>query len=83
LALFADPLVPSSSDAVNPGRWLLDLQEKGDVGKVCIWDRPGYGFSQVLSNADLGDVADSLWQALETAGETQNKFMLVGEGYGG
>jgi pimeloyl-ACP methyl ester carboxylesterase len=84
LALLDIPLIPSSEDAVNPGRWLFDLQTEGKVGRVCTWDRPGYGFSQVLGNADLGKVADALWLALESAGETEGReFVLVGEGYGG
>jgi hypothetical protein len=78
------PLPPSGPDAVNPGRWLFDLQTQGKVGRVCTWDRPGYGFSQVLNNADLGKVADALWLALKASGETRGReFLLAGEGYGG
>lgn len=84
LALLETPLPPSDETAHNPGRWLLDMQERGEVGKVCAWDRPGYGFSDVLVHADLGQVTDVLWQALKEQGETKDsKFMLVGEGYGG
>jgi len=82
------PLVPSSVNATNPGRWLFDMQEKGHVGRVCVWDRPGYGFSEVLSSADLGMVADALYMVLDYQGEVKRAekgagFMLVGEGYGG
>jgi len=88
LALLDIPLVPSSVNATNPGRWLFDMQEKGHVGRVCIWDRPGYGFSEVLSSADLGMVADALYMVLNYTGEVKTAekgagFMLVGEGYGG
>ncbi|WVQ96013.1 hypothetical protein IAU59_003113 [Kwoniella sp. CBS 9459] len=90
LALLPSPLAPANEDAENPGRWLFDLEERGKVGRVCTWDRPGYGFSDVLSNADLGGIADALWEGLKV-GEIvtrENKlkgkgFMLVGEGYGG
>jgi len=84
LALLDIPLPPGSEDSENPGRWIFDLQQQGGLGRVCTWDRPGYGFSEVMSNADLGGVADALWLALDQAGESKGrKFMLVGEGYGG
>lgn len=84
LALLDVPLPPGSEDAENPGRWLFDLQQRGGIGRVCAWDRPGYGFSEVLSDADLGSIADALWLALDKAGESKGReFMLVGEGYGG
>ncbi|OCF43814.1 hypothetical protein I317_02256 [Kwoniella heveanensis CBS 569] len=90
LALLPSPLAPANEDAENPGRWLFDLQERGEVGRVCTWDRPGYGFSDVLSNADLGGIADALWEGLKVGNivSRQNKargkgLMLVGEGYGG
>jgi pimeloyl-ACP methyl ester carboxylesterase len=88
LALLETPLVPSSVNATNPGRWLFDMQAKGHVGRVCVWDRPGYGFSEVLSSADLGMVADALYKVLDSQGEVKKAetgagFMLVGEGYGG
>ncbi|RXK41819.1 hypothetical protein M231_00818 [Tremella mesenterica] len=78
-----NPAVSLNNDDI-PGRWIFEMQEKGEVGRVCIWDRPGYGFSEVLPRADLGDVVDALWLALEQAEVTKNiKFVLVGEGYGG
>ena len=84
LALLGHPLPPSALDAENPGKWIYDLQEKGQLGRVCVWDRPGYGFSDVLSGADLGIVADALYDALRQYGELGGKagFILVGEGYG-
>ena len=84
LALLDVPLPPGSEDAENPGRWIFDLQQRGELGRVCVWDRPGYGFSEVMNDADLGGIADALWLALNQAGEIDGrKFMLVGEGYGG
>jgi len=84
LALLDIPLAPASEDSVNSGRWLFDLQQEGKLGRVCVWDRPGYGFSEVMSNADIGGVADALWAALDTVGEAGNTtFALVGEGFGG
>ena len=86
LALLDIPLPPANEDAENPGRWLFELQKRREVGRVCTWDRPGYGFSEVMSDANLGGVADALWLALDGAGETVHpgtKFLLVGEGYGG
>ena len=88
LALLDTPLPPASAEAENPGRWLMDMQEKGEIGRVCVWDRPGYGFSEVLAGADLGNVADTLYQVLESLGEIKEAeggvgFMLIGEGYGG
>ncbi|ORY34831.1 hypothetical protein BCR39DRAFT_132887 [Naematelia encephala] len=83
LALLSTPLPPAGESAENPGRWILDLQAAGEVGRVCVWDRPGYGFSEVMSTADLGDVADALWAALSEANEAKSSFALIGEGYGG
>ena len=88
LAILETPLIPASINSSNPGRWLFDLQEKGELGRVCIWDRPGYGFSEVMNGADLGKVADALYLALHSAQETKKAkkrggFVLVGEGYGG
>ncbi|KAK6908529.1 hypothetical protein I204_06509 [Kwoniella mangroviensis CBS 8886] len=87
LALLPSPLPPANEGSENPGRWLFDLQEQGKVGRVCTWDRPGYGFSDVLSNADLGGIADSLWEALSNAGMVRESkkegLIMVGEGYGG
>jgi pimeloyl-ACP methyl ester carboxylesterase len=63
------------------------MQEAGHVGRVCVWDRPGYGFSEILDSADLGRVSDALYRVLDQAGEIAGAkkagFMLVGEGYGG
>lgn len=61
------------------------MQQNGTVGKVCIWDRPGYGFSQILPGANLGLVADTLYTSLKESGKisAKEKLVLVGEGYGG
>ncbi|ORX37835.1 hypothetical protein BD324DRAFT_623489 [Kockovaella imperatae] len=84
LALLNHPLPPSDLDAENPGKWIFDLQSQGHVGRVCVWDRPGYGFSDVLSGADLGNVADTLYSALDLSDNIgkNGQFVLVGEGYG-
>lgn len=48
---------------------------------MCVWDRPGYGFSEVLGSAELGSIAESLWLALDKMEETGD-LALVGEGFG-
>jgi pimeloyl-ACP methyl ester carboxylesterase len=84
LSLLEYPLPPANEGAENPGRWLWDMQSRGEVGRVCSWDRPGYGFSEMLSGADLGGVADALYQTLDQAGEIRDgQMLLVGEAYGG
>ncbi|WWC92749.1 uncharacterized protein L201_007708 [Kwoniella dendrophila CBS 6074] len=87
LALLPTPIPPANENAENPGRWLFDLQEQGKVGRVCTWDRPGYGFSDILTNADMGGISDSLWQALDNSGVIEESkkrgLLMVGEGYGG
>jgi pimeloyl-ACP methyl ester carboxylesterase len=84
LSLLEYPLPPANEGAENPGRWIWDMQKRGEVGRVCTWDRPGYGFSEMLSGADLGGVADALYQTLDQAGEIgSSQFLLVGEAYGG
>ncbi|WWC73747.1 uncharacterized protein I206_107719 [Kwoniella pini CBS 10737] len=87
LALLPTPLPPAPEGSQNPGRWLFDLEEQGKLGRVCTWDRPGYGFSDVLSNADLGSISDALWESLDNAGIIKDSkkegLVMVGEGYGG
>jgi hypothetical protein len=76
-------LQPPDENTTYPGRWIYEMQDDGKVGRVCVWDRPGYGFSEVLAGADLGSVADGLWDALRDVGETGDRgWLLVGEGYG-
>jgi len=70
-----------SGSSPYPGSWILDLQRTRKVGRVCVWDRPGYGFSE-SGPVELGLVADSLWEALREAGE-RGPYVLVGDGYGG
>jgi hypothetical protein len=87
LALLDTPLPPSSGGD-NPGNWIVDLQKRGEVGRICIWDRPGYGFSDVLQGASLGSISDALYEGLKSLGEVDlakksGGFVLVGEGYGG
>jgi hypothetical protein len=82
LATLDFSLPPSDGEAELPGKWIFDLQEEGKVGRVCVWDRPGYGFSEVLGGAELGTVAESLWLALDHIKE-KNELVVVGEGFGG
>lgn len=83
---FPQPTPPNNGTDVNqvspyPGSWILSLQQARKVGRVCVWDRPGYGFSD-SGPVQLGMVADALQQALEKAGE-KGPYVLVGDGYGG
>ncbi|KAG9100962.1 hypothetical protein FS749_011470 [Ceratobasidium sp. UAMH 11750] len=64
------------------GEWLVNLRETGKVGRVCVWDRPGYGFSDNSASAEMGHVSDALWQALQHQ-EEEGPYVLVGAGYGG
>jgi len=82
LATLDFSLPPSDGETELPGKWIFDLQEQGKVGRVCVWDRPGYGFSEVLGGAELGSIAESLWLALDKVKE-RNDLIVVGEGYGG
>ena len=54
----------------------------GRVGRVCTWDRPGYGESDNAPSAAMGFVSDALWEALDVNRE-EGPFLLVGAGYGG
>ncbi|KAG8914070.1 hypothetical protein FRC00_000897 [Tulasnella sp. 408] len=73
---------PSKVSGTEGAEWLLDMRDRGDVGRVCLWDRPGYGFSDSSPDAEIGAIEEALWQALEKNGE-KGPFLLVGEGYGG
>ncbi|KAL5640244.1 hypothetical protein ACGC1H_007499 [Rhizoctonia solani] len=64
------------------GDWVVNLRETGRVGRVCVWDRPGYGLSDNGPSAEMGHVSDALWQALQHEGE-EGPYVLVGAGYGG
>ncbi|KAF8719183.1 hypothetical protein RHS02_09073, partial [Rhizoctonia solani] len=64
------------------GDWVVNLREVGRVGRVCVWDRPGYGFSDNGPSAEMGHVSNALWQALQHEGE-EGPYVLVGAGYGG
>ncbi|KZT62717.1 hypothetical protein CALCODRAFT_479005 [Calocera cornea HHB12733] len=63
------------------GEWLIRLAQEG-VGRACIWDRPGYGFSDSSPSSDVPHVTEALHSALERMDE-RGPFMLVGAGYGG
>ncbi|KAJ9119370.1 hypothetical protein QFC24_005841 [Naganishia onofrii] len=83
---FPQPQPPNNGTEINqvspyPGSWIVALQAAHKVQRVCVWDRPGYGFSDT-GPVEFGQVAESLHQALERSGE-KGPFILVGDGYGG
>ncbi|EWC45538.1 hypothetical protein DRE_05396 [Drechslerella stenobrocha 248] len=62
--------------------WAHDAYVRGSIGRLCYWDRPGYGFSDVApSPLSAGMAADALSEALAKAGET-GPFILVSHGIG-
>ncbi|KAG8924101.1 ubiquitin-specific protease ubp2 [Tulasnella sp. 417] len=73
---------PSKVSGTEGAEWLLNMRDRGEVGRVCLWDRPGYGFSDTSPDAEIGAIEDALWQALENNGE-KGPYLLVAEGYGG
>ncbi|KAG8963274.1 hypothetical protein FRC05_004790, partial [Tulasnella sp. 425] len=73
---------PSKVSGTEGADWLLEMRDRGEVGRVCMWDRPGYGFSDASPDAEVGAIENALWQALEKNGE-KGPYLLVGEGYGG
>ena len=80
------PQPPNNGTEINqvspyPGSWIVALQAAHKVARVCTWDRPGYGFSD-MGPVELGMVAETLHQALTTSGE-KGPFIVVGDGYGG
>ncbi|KAG8959207.1 hypothetical protein FRC03_008293 [Tulasnella sp. 419] len=58
------------------------MRERGEIGRVCIWDRPGYGFSDASESTEVGATVNALWEALGQSKE-KGPFVLVGAGYGG
>ncbi|KAJ9112734.1 hypothetical protein QFC22_006236 [Naganishia vaughanmartiniae] len=83
---FPQPQPPNNGTEINqvspyPGSWIVALQAAHKVHRVCVWDRPGYGFSDT-GPVEFGQVVESLHQALERSGE-KGPFILVGDGYGG
>ncbi|EJU02534.1 hypothetical protein DACRYDRAFT_115593 [Dacryopinax primogenitus] len=63
------------------GEWVFRLAEEG-VERACIWDRPGYGFSDSSPGSDVPHVTEALHSALKRMDES-GPFMLIGAGYGG
>ncbi|KAJ6264636.1 hypothetical protein Dda_0785 [Drechslerella dactyloides] len=62
--------------------WAHDAYVNGTIGRLCYWDRPGYGFSDVApSPLSAGMVADALSEALAKIGEA-GPFILVSHGVG-
>ncbi|KAK6349913.1 hypothetical protein TWF696_006173 [Orbilia brochopaga] len=62
--------------------WAHEAYVDGKIGRLCYWDRPGYGFSDVApSPLSAGMVADALSEALAKLGES-GPFILVSAGVG-
>jgi pimeloyl-ACP methyl ester carboxylesterase len=76
-------LVESSyGSAQDFSSWLIDLQNEQKIGRVCYWDRPGYGYSDSVSSPfSIGSAVDVLSSSLNDSPDT--KYMLVSHGVGG
>ncbi|GAA98484.1 uncharacterized protein L969DRAFT_18205 [Mixia osmundae IAM 14324] len=87
----SDKGIPASVES----SWAVDAMEhldgNGTAYRLCIYDRPGYGLSDVAPSAELAMTVRSLESALVQAGvmaEIQSavplgsSFVLVGAGYG-
>lgn len=63
--------------------WALQAQEQYHLGRVCYWDRPGFGWSDnAPSPTSTGVIADALSEALIEA-EIDGPFVLAAHGVGG
>ncbi|CCG83784.1 protein of unknown function [Taphrina deformans PYCC 5710] len=63
--------------------WAKEAQLQYKLGRVCYWDRPGYGWSDnAPSPVTAGAVADALSEALIEA-EIDGPFVLASHGIGG
>ncbi|ODQ55472.1 mitochondrial integral membrane protein [Saitoella complicata NRRL Y-17804] len=63
--------------------WVAEAQSAGDVGRVCYWDRPGFGWSDSApSPLSAGMAVDVLSQVLTSARE-DGPFVIVAHGVGG
>ncbi|KAF3907127.1 hypothetical protein ABW21_db0204619 [Orbilia brochopaga] len=74
----------SGERAVGGGMldWAHEAYVEGVIGRLCYWDRPGYGFSDVApSPLSAGMAADALSEALAKIGES-GPFILVSHGVG-
>lgn len=62
--------------------WAHENYVNGTIGRLCYWDRPGYGFSDVgPTPLSAGMAADALSEALADAGE-KGPWILVSHGIG-
>ncbi|EPS39154.1 hypothetical protein H072_7098 [Dactylellina haptotyla CBS 200.50] len=62
--------------------WAHENYVNGTIGRLCYWDRPGYGFSNVApSPLSAGMAADALSEALAKIDE-KGPFILVSHGIG-
>lgn len=59
-------LVEGGENPVQVGMaWIDSMQAKGEVGRVCYWDRPGFGWSDnAPSPMSAGNAADALSKLL-------------------
>lgn len=63
--------------------WAEEAQLQYDLGQICYWDRPGYGWSDnAPSPVTAGALADVLSEALIEA-EVDGPFVLASHGIGG
>lgn len=66
--------------------WATELTDRGDIGRVCYWDRPGEGFSDNAPSAltTISEQADMLYRLLEKSNEidSTNGFVMVGHSWG-
>ncbi|KAK6454139.1 uncharacterized protein RJT20DRAFT_130170 [Scheffersomyces xylosifermentans] len=71
----------TSSEAFQ--EWVEELHSLNKLDRYCIWDRPGYGFSDSApSPVSVGIIADYLVQALEKE-KIEGPFSLVAFDVGG
>jgi pimeloyl-ACP methyl ester carboxylesterase len=78
-------LLESGENSVEYGLlpWALEAQTQYNLGRVCYWDRPGYGWSDnAPSPSSAGTIADALSEALIEA-EVSGPFVVAAHGIGG
>lgn len=62
--------------------WAYAAYQNGSIGRYCVWDRPGYGWSDnAPSPHSAGMSADNLAEVLAIKGE-EGPWVLVSSGYG-
>lgn len=63
--------------------WIEELYHLNKINRYCIWDRPGYGFSDSApSPVSIGIIVDHLLEALKKE-KIEGPFSLVGFDIGG